>query len=1423
MNHEYTPGCLFEASWEVCNKVGGIHTVLKTKLKHAVDHFGDWYFLIGPDIGNNPEFEESERDLWNAVRPEMEKRNLKCRFGHWNTPGKPAVILVNFNNKYKLDSLLFQLWKDYGVDSMSGAWDYIEPVLFSTAYGEVIEVLYNNLVPHNGTAVAQFHEWMSTAGMLYLKKHVPEIATVYTSHATMLGRSLSGHRVEIYADIENIAPDEMAGKMNVVAKHSLETASARESDCFTTVSEITAREASYFLRRKPQVLLPNGINISDIPDYSDGWEAVAACKNRILDFADKFLQRGQPREKTKILLISGRYEFHNKGINLFLESLERVKNRIKETQNQERIIALLCVIGGHYGISKDVQRAMQGDGDGVQLTGIAKICTHQLQDAQHDPIWNKCNELNLLNSEDDPVNVVFMPVYLDGFDGLLNMPYYDVVAGCDLCAFPSFYEPWGYTPLESAALSVPTITTDLSGFGMWISHQFSEDSGGVLILKRHKKTYAEIQEAFAEKIWTFLNWSEEEADRNRRQARLIAEKASWKEFYHNYLNAYEVAEKNARDRMYTLDTSAYRREAFYAGIDSVHPRYRHFSVTAEIPQEISRLRDMAYNLLWSWNPEARELFRRIDPELWEDTMHNPIEVLEQTSQGRLYELADDDSYLALYNRVVSSVTDLLLDEKSEFDDLSALTRDRPIAYFSTEYGLNKILPIYSGGLGVLSGDHLKSASNLNMPMVGIGLLYKNGYFYQQISKEGNQITSYPENDFSRMPVQVVDSEKGETLKIEVELPGRKLYAQVWKIDIGRIPLYLMDTFVPENSPQDREITSRLYGADQRLRIEQEIMLGIGGVRLLDKLKITPSLYHLNEGHSAFLLIERIRQLMQQSGMNYYEAREMVKASSIFTTHSPVEAANERFDESLMKHYFSNFVQDMGISWDSFWELGRDEPGEGKPFMMPVLALKLSCFANAVSRLHGAVARRMWQNTWSGYEENETPIGHITNGIHIQSWIADEMRELYEKELGINCNGAEIDLQPWDRIRTVSDISLWKMHKVLKERMVDYCRAKITRDLEWKGLSPSLIKTKIESLSPDTLIIGFARRFASYKRALLLFSDPERLEKILSDPERPVQLIFAGKAHPSDDEGKRLLKMLYSYAMDERFMDRIFFLEDYDMDVAAHLVQGVDVWLNTPIRPQEASGTSGMKGIANGVLNCSILDGWWDEAYNGKNGWAIGTGSEYTNREMQDLIDSQSLYDTLEYSIMPLFFKRTAEGIPEEWIAMIKESIATLMPRFNTHRMLREYYSTIYHQAAQRAFELGDNNFAKVKALADWKLKIASRFSTVHIKWVAMKGLRGDSLKVGDEFEVEASIEMGKLSESEVRAEIVVEKANGDRTSDRPLIVPMTLQSMDADKKEGFFLGSYRADEPGKFVYGVRVLPNHPNLLRYQELGLVHWA
>ncbi|MCK9274688.1 MAG: alpha-glucan family phosphorylase [Syntrophales bacterium] len=1421
--NEYSIDCLFEVSWEVCNKVGGIYTVLKTKTGHAVSQFGDRYILIGPDFGNNPEFKETDEDLWTEVKNKVSFKNLTCRCGRWSTAtGTPRVILVKFNGAYQVDKLLYELWQEHGVDSMAGGWDYIEPVLFGTAAGEIIEILYERLTKAKESAVAQFHEWMAGAGMLFINKRIPEIATVFTTHATMLGRSLAANGIDIYSAIEDISPTEMAAKMNITAKHSMETAVAREADCFTTVSDITARESEHFLGRKPQIILPNGINITDIADCIEHKDHIEKSHRALMDFAAQFLQEKITDSKTKFLITSGRYEFRNKGIDLFLESLSRVKDDIKKKSPDKKLVAFVDVIGGHLGISEETRRILKGEE--AQREGISRICTHQLSNPQHDPILNLCHILNLMNAPDDPVKIIYMPVYLDGFDGLINLPYYDVLSGCDLGVFPSYYEPWGYTPLESASHCVPTLTTDLTGFGMW-AKKTSGDQKGVIVLDYRGKTHGEVINALTEHILNLLSWSEEEIWQQRQKARFIAEKTDWKEFFPHYLAAYEQAFKTAENRMTGIDTSAYGLEVTYIGTDSQQPRFRNFSIVAALPEKIKYLRDIAYNLWWTWNPDVQDLFARLDPTLWEETAHNPIEVLERVTDGRLQEMAENETYLRLYRQTLALIDDLLSRSDSEGAKDSLITADRPVAYFSTEYALHESLPIYSGGLGVLSGDHLKSSSNLNIPLVGVGLLYKNGYFSQQIDREGNQLAHYPDNDFSRMPVLVCD-EGGRTkepIKIDVYLPGRKLYAQAWKVAVGRVTLYLLDTAVPENSTQDMNITSRLYGADQRLRIEQEIMLGIGGVRLLDRMGIKPALFHLNEGHSAFLLLERMRLLMESKGLSFFEAREVVKAESVFTTHSPVEAANERFEETLMKSYFFEYVKKLGISWDQFWELGRDEPGAGKPFYMTVLAFKLASCANAVSKLHGKVARKMWKRVWPGFDADEIPIKDITNGVHMQSWVAPEWKEFYERYIGIDWHSKNFDRQNWAKVDAIPNVILWQIHQHLKEKMIGFLKKSISDLYNAQGISPGVTEEKISALNPNALIIGFSRRFATYKRATLIFEDDNRLLQIMGNSEKPVQLIFSGKAHPNDEGGKALLKKIYEYSLDSRFKDKVFFIEKYDLAIARHLVQGVDAWLNNPLRPREASGTSGMKVLPNGGLNIGILDGWWDEAYNEHVGWAIGERVEFSNTEMQNRADSRALYDVLERSVIPAFFTRNGGGMPEQWIYMMKESIKTLVPEFNTHRMVKQYYETMYTPVARRAFSLSANNYARAKGLAEWKLRIASRFSTDHIRWFRTRGFRGDRLEMGEELRIEAGIDYGKLSEDELRIEVVVMEADLKEELRNPVILPMKKITVDSDDGIAHYTASYRAMKSGSFVYGIRVLPFHSDLFDYQELGLVHWA
>ncbi|MBN2569105.1 MAG: alpha-glucan family phosphorylase [Deltaproteobacteria bacterium] len=1414
---------LFEVSWEVCNKVGGIYTVVRTKAPHAVKHFGDNYILIGPEVGNNPEFEETKEDLFDALIHDVEARGLHCRCGRWNIAGRPRVILVGTNSKYNIDELLYNLWVDYGVDSMSGEWDYIEPVLFGTAAGEVIEILHGIIMDKetDDIFIAQFHEWMSAAGMLYLKKQKPSITTVFTTHATMLGRSLAGSGSDIYRNMEEITPNEAASRMNISAKHSMETVAAREADCFTTVSEITAREAGHFLQSTPDVILPNGIYDEDMLEHQELKEIRKQKRDVLIEFASTFLQKKLDPDATRILMISGRYEFHNKGIDLFLESLKDINTTLKDLGRNETIVALLSVIGGHVGVSEEARQIFKGVE--VQRTGVARICTHRLSDSQHDPIWNTCNKLNLLNNTDDSVRVIFMPVYLDGYDGILNVPYNEVISACDMGIFPSYYEPWGYTPLECASYCVPAITTDCSGFGLWVKNHIINNNKGVIVMDYAGREYKEVVDTLKKQLLSFLEWDRGEVTDQADQARLIAERATWKDFYGHYLEAYEEGIKSMKIRMHAIDVSAYTKEIRYMGTDSTQPRFNRFSVTTSFPESISRLREIAYNLWWSWNPNIKELFSRIDPHIWEAVSGNPIEMLERVDQKRMEEIARNESYLSLYKQVTEWMDARKMDSDTIGEKGAAISKERPIAYFSTEYAIDGSLPIYSGGLGVLSGDHLKSASDLSIPLVAVGLLYKNGFFVQRLNSEGVQEAHYPENDFSLMPIRLCEDGNGDPLKIHVSLPGRRLYAQIWKVNVGKVPLYLLDTNVSENSSQDMEITSKLYAGDQRLRIEQEIMLGVGGVRLLKAMGITPSVYHLNEGHSAFLLLERIRCLVKNEGLTFHEAKEVVKSTSVFTTHSPVEAANERFEESLMKNYFAEFPDKFGVSWETFWELGQEEPGSGKPFFMPVLAFKLSCASNAVSKLHGRVAREMWKKVWKGFEENEIPIGDITNGVHMQTWMAREFRELYEQYLGIDWNMKESQASKWENIDDIPDHALWQTHTDLKNRMADYLKIRMAEDCDNQGVSPAFKQRKVAALNPDALIVGFARRFAAYKRGTLIFDDPERLLKILEESSVPVQIVFAGKAHPSDETGQSYLKKIYEYTYNDRFIDKIFFIENYDLDLSKYLVSGVDLWLNNPLRPKEACGTSGMKVIPNGGLNMSILDGWWDEAYGKNRGWVIGRRKEYANLETQNLIDSQNLYGTLENLVIPAFAKRNAEGIPNDWVVMMKESIKALVPRFNTHRMLTDYYSRMYLPVAERGTLLNDNTYERAKILSDWKIKVASRFSTDHIRWYKVRGFHGERLEQNDTFHVEAGIEYGKMTEHETQVELVVIEVMDDGEYDTPIIVPMVKTALMEEDGTVVYKGSYRVEKSGRFLYGLRVRPHHPDLYCYQEVSLVHWA
>lgn len=846
-----------------------------------------------------------------------------------------------------------------------------------------------------------------------------------------------------------------------------------------------------------------------------------------------------------------------------------------------------------------------------------------------------------------------------------------------------------------------------------------------------------------------------------------------------------------------------------------------FTITPALPSKLERLRVLAYNLWWCWNLEAIDLFRRLDHELWEETGHNPVLVLGRLKQERLEEAAEDEGFLAYLEQVYQRFDRYMKSKNTWYGKTYGAPGEPYIAYFSAEFGLTDCIPNYAGGMGILAGDHLKSASDLGLPLVGVGLLYQEGYFRQYLNADGWQLELYPQNDFYNMPIQLEQREDGTPLTIQVDYPGRKVTAQVWRAQIGRVPLFLLDTNVPANSPQDQNITDELYGGDLEMRIQQEIMLGIGGLRALEALGIRPTVCHMNDGHSAFLALERIRILMEEHGLSFAEAKEVASAGNIFTTHTPVPAGIDRFPPQLMEKYFSDYYQSLGLSQEEFLALGRQNPADPQePFCMAILALHLSAHANGVSRLHAQVSRRMWQGVWPEVPEDEVPITSITNGIHIPSWVSFDLASLYDRYLGPRWLERPDDQTIWERVDEIPDEELWRTHERRRERLVAFVRRRLRQQLERQGAPPSEVERAGEVLDPEILTIGFARRFVTYKRATLILHDPDRLARILNDEDRPAQIVFAGKAHPQDNPGKELIRQIVQLSRREEFRRRMVFIEDYDMTIARYLVQGADVWLNNPLRLREASGTSGMKAAANGVIHLSTLDGWWDEAYQPDIGWAIGRGEVYDDLNYQNDIESRALYETLEKEIIPLFYERSSNGIPHKWIARMKAAMRTICPVFNTNRMVREYAERFYLPSARRYECLTENEMARTKALAKWKSLLSEHWSEIRVDKVEAEVPA--RIKVGTELQVRAQVYLGILEPKDVTVQLYYGPLDAKGEISQGEIIAMTWVESKGDGNH-VFIGSIPARASGRYGYALRILPHHDDLSNPYEPGLILWA
>lgn len=844
-----------------------------------------------------------------------------------------------------------------------------------------------------------------------------------------------------------------------------------------------------------------------------------------------------------------------------------------------------------------------------------------------------------------------------------------------------------------------------------------------------------------------------------------------------------------------------------------------FKVTPALPEKLKPLTTIAENLWWSWHPEAVELFVRLDRGLWQRTHHNPMAMLGMLPQETLERAARDEGFINSMSRVLDNFR-RHQERKPWHESNPNAPSGLRVAYFCAEFGLTESLQIYSGGLGCLAGDHLKSASELGMPLIAVGLLYRFGYFQQYLNAEGWQQEFYPDLDFPNLPTFRVRDEKGDQVKVSVDLLGREVKIGVWKVMVGRIPLYLLDTNLPENAPEDRAITDKLYGGDMEHRIRQEVVLGIGGTRALEAVGEKPTVYHMNEGHSAFLALERIRKLIEKSDISFDEAREAAGSGHVFTTHTPVPAGIDRFPADMMTRYFRNFAPGLKLDMEGLLALGRENVyNRNEFFSMAVLAIRTSQWANGVSRLHGRVARNMWQSIWPRVPVTEIPIDHVTNGVHARTWLSGDLSALLDRYLGSRWQSDPVDHQVWEAIQEVPDEELWRVHERRRQSLIIWARRKLREQLMSRGSESEQAKEVADALNPYALTIGFARRFATYKRGTMLLRDPERLMKMLSNEERPVQFLIAGKSHPADGGGKDLIRQIVQFARESEAGHKIVFLENYDMHVARYLVQGCDIWLNTPKRGMEASGTSGMKAALNGVLNLSIMDGWWDEAFTPDVGWQIGKGEEYANPDYADEVESKALYDLFEKQIIPLFYDRDDHGVPRGWMAKMKACISKLAPMFNTNRMVQEYAEKLYFPAAKRAENVNKDKMKLAITTAGLKRDLRANWGHISIEEIAAD--TSHEVGVHNELKISVTANLASLSLEHLKVQAYYGQLDNDGCITEGKAMDLKAVE-DLGRGRHRFEGAIRADSSGRYGFAIRVIPGGPLLTNNTEPGFIYW-
>jgi phosphorylase/glycogen(starch) synthase len=1400
---------IFETSWEVCNKVGGIHTVISTKALNIIHEVGDNYILIGPDVWReditNPEFIPDE-SLFSDWKLRAATDGLRVKTGRWNIAGKPLVILIDFTPYFGQQNEIFaDFWETYKLDSITGQWDYVEPALFGYAAGKTIES-FSSFYHDGHNAIAQFHEWMTGTGILYLKKYAPWIATSFTTHATVLGRCIAGNNRPLYGKMKEYIPSQVAREFNILAKQSLERISAAEADVFTTVSEITSRECSHFLGKDVDFVTPNGFEDSFVPAKNIFEERRHIAREKLITVAEAVL--GYSLTKDCVLIVnSGRYEFRNKGVDILIDSLGELH---KDENISKECVAFFLIPAYHKGPRQDIIDIINNKG---QANGGDKYLTHSLHYPSSDPVLQRIIANNLHNDQTSKVKVIFVPSYLNGNDGIFNIPYFELLIGFDLSVFPSYYEPWGYTPLESLMFYIPTVTTSLSGFGLWVKNYYENPGNGIAVIERTDDNEMEVVREIKDFMSMFIGLGEKKIKDAREKAHAVSRIALWDTLVKYYFNAYEKALIISSERREEPREFMKFVEAPGLIIRKPHqiPVWKDIYVQSDVPEKLSSLKDLANNLWWSWNSEAESLFKRMDPSLWEEVRHNPKLLLEKIDYKRLLVLEDDDDFVA----DLQDIKDTFLAYLNRPDNTSLPS----VAYFSMEFGIHPCLKIYSGGLGILAGDYLKEASDSNFNITGIGLLYRYGYFKQKLGPRGEQLSLYDAEEFSRLPISPVKDSNDNHLMVSLVWPGRTVKIKVWEAMIGKVRLVLLDTDFDENLPEDRTITHYLYGGDHENRLRQELILGIGGIRALEAMNLRPDLYHSNEGHSAFISLERLRMLLNVHHLTFNQALEVVRSSTQFTTHTPVPAGHDSFEEDLLRKYISHYAARLTISWGEMMALGQCEGDSDKKFNMSFLATRMSQEVNGVSKLHGEVSQGMFNKLWPGYLKEELFIGYVTNGVHHPTWTAPEWKDVYSELTGTK-NFDQTDRTLWEKIYSLEDKKIYEIKTGLKKKLFSNIRQRLQSNMMDKHVSPRTLLNISSHLDEKALTIGFARRFATYKRASLLFTDLERLSRIVNNPKMPVQFIYAGKAHPNDGGGQDLIKKIFEISQMPEFTGKVIFLENYDIEMAKYLVRGVDIWLNTPTRPLEASGTSGEKAVMNGTLHFSVLDGWWVEGYRAFAGWALPKKRTFENQELQNDVDAETIYNMLEYEIIPAYYSFNEKGIPVEWISHMKNTMVKIAPEFTMKRMIDDYYEKYYTKIFERNKYLVANNFEKAKELAEWKQRMRDEWDNIEVLNYTFERSGDNVYRSGHDYRAEIALDVKNIPKENVGVEFII--THMGKYGEHEFVASEEFKLVSCKTGKCLYRASLVPEKAGSFFYGIRIYPKHKDLPHKQDFYLLRW-